>query len=69
MENIKIWIARDKDGHLYVYLDKPVLNAGVEFFPPYRFSDDWLDLPKDYYPEVTFDNSLLPLEVLLDYGK
>lgn len=62
----KLWIARDKDGNLYVYLVKPVLYSGVEFLPPEPFNHDWLDLPNDYYPEVTFENSPLPLEVLLN---
>ena len=57
---MKLWIARDKDGMLYLYDSKPYLpydNAGY-----YDSANGYYyDLPIDWFPELTFDNS--PKEV------
>lgn len=65
----KVWIARDKDGSLYAYNCKPVFYAEIESFAPVPYSGGCIVLKNDSYPEVTFENSPLPLEVMLDYGK
>ena len=59
----KLWIARDKDGELYVYTNKPDFNSDKEVFEPNSVEDDCSFLPKDFYPEVTFKNSPLLLGV------
>lgn len=57
-----IWIARDKDGTLYVHNRKPKRNA---------FNGIWLNngddrsyevLDGDWFPEVTWENS--PIELV-----
>lgn len=67
MENNKVWLARDKDCSLYVYKGKPILGSGNCFIP--GLHGECMILPRDSYVEVTYENSPLPMEVLLDYGK
>jgi hypothetical protein len=70
-----MWLARDSEGGLVLYLNKPekkkiVINPD---FPKYRKEIiDWKDpigpyytlgIPNDTYPWVTFENS--PVEVKL----
>ena len=60
----KLWIARDKDGDLYLYINKPELTE--------PFYDDWdsikgcfAQLNKNEFPEVTFENSPQQIEIKL----
>lgn len=64
----KVWIARDKSGSLYAFKGKPRL-CSVSFFIPEPGSGECLQLNRDSFPEVTYENSPLPLDVMLDYGK
>lgn len=61
---IKVWIARDSDGSLYCYNGEPLL-CGSFFVPDPSYGECFM-LLKDSYPEVTFKNSPLPLEVLFN---
>jgi hypothetical protein len=57
-----LWLARDKDGDLYLYGGKPALLKGDSCFD--SDEDGWFSsLPNELYPEVTFLNS--PIEVTL----
>lgn len=60
-ESIILWIARDKNGGLFVYKEKPYLD-------PYgSFDSDkggCFVLDPKMYPEVTFENSPKKLKVL-----
>ena len=56
---MKLWIARDKDGLLYLHIDKPMRVRS--FFINESNRSIWID--KDLFPEVTFENS--PVEVEL----
>ena len=52
---MKLWIARDKDGRLYVHSHKPFLvNKHLEF--PFWNNEDenWLRCRDSDVPEVTF---------------
>lgn len=62
---MKLWIARDKDGCLWVYKSKPVKLEEKYFIDIKENSVDTLgtELPKERFPEVTFENS--PQEVKL----
>ena len=62
---MKLWIARDVDGELWLYTTKPVLlDDGRRFCCP----DDVYGMDEQYqinqylFPEVTFDNSPQLLE-------
>lgn len=48
-----MWIARDENGLLYIYANKPIRRKG-------RFEDeldDYEEIPEYYFPEVTWENS------------
>ena len=61
-----IWIAREKDGLLYAYKNKPFYNKNEEEWHSlvegrlsrfaYRLSEEW-------FPELTFENS--PMELII----
>lgn len=62
---MKLWIARDKDNSLFLYLNKPLINDDtftVNWDEPY-----WWDaqLTNDMFPEVTFENSPQQVEIKL----
>lgn len=70
MEN-KLYIARDKNGYLYLYNNKPIrTKEGTEFENDYDYGyvdsiyKDYLEIDKGYieidselFPEVTWENS------------
>ena len=67
---MELWIARDESGRLYVYRGKPEMGKRC-FFPQYkvvcidkRLYDDFMRLPDDYYPEVTWENSPKKLGII-----
>lgn len=59
---MKLWIARDKNGDISLYYEKPSLD---------KFGDFWGDAPfgmrlsNDSFPEVTFENSPKEIELKL----
>ena len=62
---MKLWIARDESGYIYLYESKPVLIAGCS--GRIWSGDDAFELDPDSCPEVTFENS--PMEVELKLKK
>lgn len=62
---MKLWIARDKDGVICLYQEKPLLDI----FYWYDFGSGpngcIVELNKDYFPEVTFENSPQEVEIKL----
>ena len=57
---MKLWIARDKDGLMYLYMKKPVLIM-------HYFDAKYLigEVNKTSFPEVTFENSPQEVELKL----
>ena len=67
----KLWVARDKNGYLYLYNNKPIrTKEGTEFENDYdsgyvdSIYKDYLEIDKGYieidselFPEVTWENS------------
>ena len=51
---MKLWIARDKDGDISIYYEKPRLDKLGEFWGNVPFG---MRLPNNSFPEVTFGNS------------
>ena len=49
MKAIKAWVARDKDGMLYLYLAKPRKHQS-KWLPNIRFN--FIELSRDSFPEV-----------------
>ena len=62
---MKMWIARDEDGRLYLYPIKPYLIDNP--FNDYWNNEDenWMQLREDSFPEVTFENSPMEVELKL----
>lgn len=66
---MKLWIARDKDGALYLYNYKPCKSEFFERFtccikPNGEWSEEY-ELNRHLLPEVTFENSPQEVELKL----
>ena len=60
---MKLWIARDKDGELCLYTEKPEKSDDIFIAPT---EDTYIIfLKEDRYPEVTFENSPQQAELIL----
>lgn len=62
---MKFWVARDEDGDLFLYNQKPsILKTGVDpcdcFQAPNK---EFLVISNDLFPEVTFENSPREIEL------
>ena len=64
MEN-NLWIARDENGGLYLYNNKPITQIfGKEiFFKSNDGDNSEIKIDSNLYPEVTFENSPQQLEI------
>ena len=66
---MKLWIARDKDGGLYLYNYKPCKNETLERFTcSIKSNGEWseeYELNSYLFPEVTFENSPMEVELKL----
>ena len=65
---MKFWIARDLNGDLCLYDKKPKLSEeieGVWVCGQYGEPVNVIALPFEYFPEVTFDNSPIQVELNL----
>ena len=58
---MKLWIARDKDGYLFLFDEKP---NRYEFWFDSKLGDSY-NLKDDFFPEVTFENSPKKVEIKL----
>lgn len=66
---MKLWIARDENGYIFLYRRKPYIT-----YNPYtkiqqwildNGDEDYMMLSRDYFPEVTFENSPQEVELKL----
>lgn len=69
---MKLWIARDRDGGLYTFINKPWLQTIDKMWLDFPVYIDWKDdrsyykqLDCNLYPEVTFENSPQEVELKL----
>lgn len=62
---MKLWIARDENGCLYLYNNQPKLENS--YFFPQRGYDSFL-LDSELFPDVTFENSPQKVELKLVNG-
>lgn len=58
---LKAWVARDKDGMLYLYLAKP-RKSQSKWLPNIRF--DFVELSRELFPEVNWEDEE-PTEVTI----
>lgn len=60
----KLWIARDKNGELYLYNDEPVLGiSGTLYIPSSNDIKGCMEIDKNSHPEITFENSPKQIEI------
>lgn len=60
-----MWLARDKNGDLVLYEYEPGAIGDDPFFTEWPDDRIIVKLPKDLYPEITFENS--PVELVLKF--
>ena len=60
---MKLWVARDLDGFLNLYINKPSLDSDDNVY--YVMENDYLNIDKNMFPEVTFENSPQLVEIKL----
>lgn len=64
--NSSFWIARDRNGELYIFEDKPILVKDKYEVDWYASNKRWFELLPNYImPEVTFDNSPQQVELVI----
>lgn len=60
---MKLWVARDEDGRLYLHPIKPYLRNVKPSAYWNNEDENWMQLRETEFPELTFENS--PMEVRL----
>ena len=63
---MKLWIARDEDNTLWLHQYKPSVRSHPRLIYKwwYQEGDDW-EMSEELFPEVTFENSPMEVEVKL----
>lgn len=59
--NVKLWVARDLNGLIYLHLKEPTLEEHTSEY----MSQFFIELPTKSFPEVTYDNSPQMVELNL----
>lgn len=54
----KVWIARDKDGSLWLYSKEPERNDSI-----FWNDDEYLEIDKNSHSEITWENSPQQIEI------
>lgn len=64
---MKLWIARDEDGDLFLYNQKPsILRTGAEPWDCFQAPNkEFLNISNELFPKVTFENSPQEVELKL----
>ena len=62
---MKLWIARDYDGELWAYEHKPILDVDIYKTDLSLENTSSVELPTEWFPEVTFENSPRQIELKL----
>lgn len=60
---MKLWIARDESGYLYLHEEKPKMQYNFQLRE--WCSNETMELNPDFFPEVTFENSPMEVELVL----
>ena len=60
---MKLWIARDKDNTVAIFQSKPIFNIKQEWDE--ILNEDFMLIPEYLFPEVTFENSPMQVELKL----
>lgn len=59
-----MYVARDKDGDLLLFTERPVKAADGEYWLPTKHCFDWIRLDSELFPEVKWEDEE-PTEVEL----
>ena len=60
----KLWIARDKNGEIFLYNRKPIkVEEEGAFMLSDLLIDGFMRLSSDFHPEITFENSPQEIEI------
>lgn len=62
---MRAWIARDKNGMLFIYTQPPSINP-IRKDVYMVVNGDFLPIDKNLFPEVTFENSPQAVEIKLE---
>ena len=60
---MKLWVARNVDNTLVLFQSKPILTDEVIWGE--ILNEDYMFIPEYLYPEVTFENSPMEVELKL----
>lgn len=60
---MKLWIARNTDDTLVLFQNKPIFNNNFEWEDVYN--EDYMFIPDELYPQVTWENSPQLIELKL----
>lgn len=60
---MKFWIARNVDNTLVLFQSKPILNNEVVWDE--ILNEDYMFISEYLYPEVTFENSPMEVELVI----
>lgn len=60
---IKVWVARDQDGCLFIGKEKPIGNVNLSWI----VAEEYFPFDTELFPELTWENS--PIEVELTIKK
>ena len=60
---MKLWIARNTDDTLVLFQNKPIMNDNLDWEDVYN--EDYMVIPDNLYPEVTWKNSPQLIELKL----
>lgn len=70
---IQGWVARDQDGYISLFKDKPIRDTCDKDVFPYGFWDDadgnCIDLPTTSFPDLTWDDEPQEVEIILKRKK
>ena len=58
---MKMWVARDFGGGLYLFPEKPIKLVEYKCWD----GEDWYKIDQDFFPEVTFENSPKLVEIVI----
>lgn len=58
---MKLWIARNSSGALFLFPEKPILMNGYNCWD----GNEWYRINRGFFPEVTFENSPQEVELKL----
>lgn len=57
LNNLELWIARDKNNELYLYLLEPKRGEGKFVVSTQSIVGQFIEIDQKLFPDITFENS------------